>query len=548
LFACATLIVEPDDPFDRAQQAGHDETSTRIKLAWVPLDSRHRATCDLPTLRPVAEVGMVAAQPVRADVANYLRARKAKSCFNDAFRSKGIMRMRRVLIAAVAAYFPFAAAAAPLAPAEERAIDDSVQEWLVKTGAPSVSIAVVSGGGISYAKAYGNARLDPDKPATTDTRYAIDSVSKEFAASAMLLLQEEGELSLDDHVAKYFPALAGADTVTVRQILSHTAGYRDYWPQDYVMPEMTKPVTVDALLKEWATKPLDFAPGTDWQYSNTGYVIAGAIVEKVSGQKLVPFLDAHIFAPLAMTRVTEDDSAPLSAADAGAYTRYGNGPIRHAPKEGAGWLFAAGELAMNPGDLARWDISLMDRSLLKPQSYDALYTSVKLKSGKDTHYSLGLHVADEHGHFVLSHTGGGSGFLAANTMWPKEKTAIVALTNNDWAGPGGVVARVAYVVVPPTPAEARARAVFDGLQHGTVDRALFTDNANAYLSPAALADHKAGLGALGPVRTFSLDSESERGGMHTRVWNIVTANAALTAVERGYAGGKLEQFMVSKTE
>jgi len=173
---------------------------------------------------------------------------------------------------------------------------------------------------------------------------------------------------------------------------------------------------------------------------------------------------------------------------------------------------------------------------------------VKLQSGKDTHYSLGLHVADEHGHFVLSHTGGGSGFLAANTMWPNEKTAIAALTNNDWAGPGGVVARVAYVVLPPTPAEARARAVFDGLQHGTVDRALFTDNANAYLSEAALADHKAGLGPLGPVRTFSLDSESERGGLHTRVWTIVTANATLSAVERGYAGGKLEQFMVSKTE
>jgi len=456
--------------------------------------------------------------------------------------------MRRFLIAALAAAVPFAANAAPLTSAQERAIDDSVQEWLAKTGAPSVSIAVASGGAIAYAKAYGNARLDPDRPATTDTRYAIDSVSKEFAASAMLLLQEEGKLSLDDHVAKYFPALAGADTVTIRQILSHTAGYRDYWPQDYVMPEMTKPVTVDALLKEWATKPLDFAPGTDWQYSNTGYVVAGAIVEKVSGQKLVPFLDAHIFAPLAMTRVTEDDRAPLSAADAGAYTRYGNGPVRYAPKEGAGWLFAAGELAMNPGDLARWDISLMDRSLLKPQSYDALYSSVKLQSGKDTHYSLGLHVADEHGHFVLSHTGGGSGFLAANTMWPKEKTAIVALTNNDWAGPGGVVARVAYVVLPPTPAEARARAVFDGLQHGTVDRALFTDNANAYLSEAALADHKAGLGGLGAVRTFSLDSESERGGLHTRVWTIVTANATLSAVERGYAGGKLEQFMVSKTE
>ena len=451
--------------------------------------------------------------------------------------------MRIVLASLFALALPLVAVAAPLTPQQERDIDASVGEWLAQTGAPSVSIAVVNGGEIAYAKAYGSASLEPKQAATPETRYAIDSVSKEFTAAAILKLQEEGKLSLDDKVAKYFPDLASADRVTIRQILSHTAGYRDYWPQDYVTVEMGKPTTTRALLDEWAKRPLDFAPGTDWQYSNTGFVIAGAIVEKVSGQSLVSFLQTNVFEPLHMQGVMDADQG---RADAVAYTRWGNGPIRVAPKEGPGWLFAAGELAMAPRELARWDISLMGKSLLRPASYDAFYTPIKLASGRDSHYSAGLAVRSDHGRLTLSHGGGGSGFLSSNSMWPAEKIAIAAFTNSDWAGPDDVVARVAYVILPPTEAEARARSVFRDFQAGIVDRKLFTDNGNAYLSPAVLADQKTGLAAFGPPRSFELKAEQERGGLHTRVWKIVTAKGALTAVERAYPNGKLEQFMISK--
>lgn len=453
--------------------------------------------------------------------------------------------LRRLTVTSIlACLLPAAGHATPLTTQQVHAIDDSVGEWLARTGAPSVSVAVVKDGALAYAHAYGKARLAPARPAAATTRYAVDSVSKEFTASAILLLQEQGRLHLDDTVATYLPGLAGAGTVTIRQLLSHTAGYRDYWPQDYVPTEMTRPVTTRALLEEWARKPLDFQPGTDWQYSNTGYVVAGAIVEKVSGQKLTAFLQARIFAPLHMTDVTEDDDAPLPAADAGAYTRYGLGPVRAATKEAPGWLFAASELAMAPTELARWDISLIDRSLLRPASYDALMAPTRLKGGRDTHYGLGLDVQDDHGRRTISHDGAGSGFLAANSIWPDEHVAVVALTNNDWASPSEVVDRIAHVVVPPTPAEARARAVFDGFAHGTIDRRSFTDNANAYLTPAVLADQKAGLGRLGPVRLFKLTRESARGGMQTRNWAITTATARVTAVERSLPDGRIEQFMV----
>ncbi len=453
------------------------------------------------------------------------------------------------VVALAAAAIPAAGAtAAPLTAQQQSDIDASVGEWLARTGAPSVSIAVASDGEVVYAKAYGKARTSPDKGATPSTRYAIDSVSKEFTASAVLKLQEEGKLSLDDHVAKYFPELASADQVTIRQILSHTAGYRDYWPQDFVTIEMGHPTTVRAVLDEWGKKPLDFPPGTDWQYSNTGFVIAGAIVEKVSGQPLVDFLRANIFAPLKMADVTDADQRALGPEDAGAYTRAANGPIRPAPKEGAGWLFAAGELAMAPRELAKWDISLMARSLLTPASYEALYTPIKLTSGRDSHYSLGLGVNESHGRLSLSHGGGGSGFLAANVMYPKEKVAVIAFTNNDWADPGAVARRLAFVVLPPLAPEAQARKVFADFQAGKVDRGLFTENGNAFLTGAVLADQKAGLAALGPPRLFELQGESMRGGLRTRNWKITTAKGAVTVVERGYPDGKLEQFMISKAD
>jgi D-alanyl-D-alanine carboxypeptidase len=452
-------------------------------------------------------------------------------------------------------------------------IDATAENWLTTTGAPSASIAVVQDGKVAYVKAYGSARLNPNLPATTETRYAIDSVSKEFTAAAVLILVQQGKLSLDDQAGKYLPDLGEASSVTLRQLLTHTAGLRDFWPQDFVPPEMSRPTTTQAIIREWAERPTDFPPGTGWQYSNTGFVVAGAIVEKVSGQNLITFLHDQIFAPLKMEGVTEDDTAPLSAPDAGAYTRYGFGPLHPAPKEGTGWLFAASNLAMKPSDLALWDISLIDRSLLAPDSYMAEFESIHLKNGTDKHYGLGLDIEEVDGHRRIGHDGAGSGFLAENRIWPDDRIAIVALTNNDWASPSdlvnriarlllpprldkafikavdtglrNLVDRIAFLVLPPTPEEARTKAVFAGFQNGMVDRTLFTEGGNYYLTADVLADLKASLGPLGPIGLISLEGQSKRGGMVNRRWKILCGKRRLEVVERGYAGGKLEQFMVS---
>src|SRR5213082_1359099 len=221
-------------------------------------------------------------------------------------------------------------------------IDKVATDTLARTGVPSASIAIVKDGQIAYVKAYGDARLEPKTAASTTMRYSIGSISKQFTAAAILLLQEQGKLSLDDKVGKFIPDLTRANEVTIRQLLSHSSGYQDYWPQDYVMPGMLLPVTAQKIMDTWAKIPLDFEPGTKWQYSNTNFVIAGVIVEKVGGKPLLQFLSEKVFVPLGMKSIYNTDQEKLSDSDPTGYLRYALGPLRPAPKEGKGCLFAAG--------------------------------------------------------------------------------------------------------------------------------------------------------------------------------------------------------------
>jgi CubicO group peptidase (beta-lactamase class C family) len=360
---------------------------------------------------------------------------------------------------------------------------------------PSLSIAVVTGGGLSYAQAYGDASLSPRRSARPDMRYAIGSISKQFTATAVLMLAEQGKLSLDDPVGRYVPSLTRANDVTVRQLLSHTSGYQDYWPQDYVPPFMLQPVTGDRILELWARKPLDFEPGAQWQYSNTGYVIAGLVVEKASGMPLMAFLADRIFKPLGMASVADVDRGRLTDPDPAGYIRFALGPLRPAPKEGAGWLFAAGELAMTASDLARWNLGVIDQKLMKPSSYRAMAAEVLLNNGQATRYGLGVRIITDQGHRGLEHGGEVSGFTAENVIYPDDRAAITVLTNQDAVGAATDLARRITPVIFPVAQDAdmpkflqSVRGVFDGLQKGQIDRSLFTANCNAYFTDQAVQD------------------------------------------------------------
>ena len=434
------------------------------------------------------------------------------------------------------------------------AIDKAVNEILTKTGAPSASIAVVKDGKIVYTHAYGTARIDPPMPATTDMRYSIGSISKQFTSSAILMLAEEGKLSLDDKLVRWFPDLTRANDVTIRELLSMTSGYQDFWPQDYVMPNMLNPVTPQEILNEWARKPLDFEPGTKWQYSNTNYVIAGMLVEKVAGVPILDLLQRRVFGPLQMTSVFNTDLAPLGADQPARYLRYALGPLRVPPKEGRGWMFAAGELAMTAHDLALWDISMIDQSILKPASYKALETEVQLANGVGTRYGLGVGVGMDGGRRFITHGGEVSGFTATNTVYPDDHAAVVALVNLDASGASSQIAsRIGNLLFASTdPATAKTTeqmwAIFDGLQKGQIDRSQFTSNANAYFSDQALKDFASSLAPLGKPQEFTQASQSLRGGMTLRRYRIRFPQKTLSLTTFIMPDGKIEQYQIATSE
>jgi CubicO group peptidase (beta-lactamase class C family) len=435
------------------------------------------------------------------------------------------------------------------------AIDAAADGVLAATGVPSASVAVVRDGKIAYVKAYGSARLSPSMVAAPEMQYSIGSISKQFTAALLLMLQQDGKLSIDDPVAKYLPGLTQARQVTIREVLSMTSGYQDFWPEDYVMTTMMVPATTEHILDVWGKKPLDFEPGTQWQYSNTNYVIAGRIAEMVGGKPLMVQLRERIFGPLGMTEVLDSDARPLPVGDPVGYYRYALGPLRPAPQEGAGWMFAAGELAMPARDLALWNISLMNRSLLSAASYNEMFTEVKLKDGKGTGYGLGVDVGERDGHRFIEHSGEVSGFVAQNTVYPGDKVAVTVLTNEDASSAASALERrIASLILDVAGGKAadaatkaavdRALAIFTGLQQGRLDRSQLTALCNAYFTQEATEDFATSLKPLGTPVSFVQTAEEQRGGMTFRSFRVDFGTRQLRVTTYEEPDGKLEQYLV----
>ena len=433
-------------------------------------------------------------------------------------------------------------------------IDAAAADVLKTTGVPSASVAVVEGGKVAYVKAYGLARLDPPMPAEAGMQYSVGSISKQFTAAVILLLQQDGKLKLDDPVGKYLPELTRANEVTIRQVLSMTSGYQDFWPEDYVMTTMMKSTNPQGILDVWAKKALDFEPGTEWQYSNTNYVVAGRIAEIVGGKPLIEQLQERVFKPLKMTGVFNSDASRLPANDPTGYYQHALGPLRPAPQEGQGWMFAAGELAMPASDLALWNISLMDRTLLSQASYDEMYTEVKLKNGKGTGYGLGVQVGVRDGHKYVAHSGEVSGFVAQNVVYVDDKAAVTVLTNEMASSAAGALARK---IIPlmlrgggvtasarDAAAEKRALEIFTGLQDGKLDRSQLTTLCSDYFTPEAVSDFAMSLKPLGVPTSFKQTAEEKRGGMTFRVFDVAFPTRKVRVTVYEMPDGKLEQYLV----
>jgi CubicO group peptidase (beta-lactamase class C family) len=461
--------------------------------------------------------------------------------------------MLRLVTPLVAIALPATALAQDLTATELAAIDRSVTAALAETGVPSVQVAVVRGGQVVLERAWGKTSETIPGP-RTDLPYPIASNSKQFLGALLLMLENDGKLGLDDKVAKWLPEVSGAKDITIRQLLSHTAGLQDYWPQDFAFAAMEKPVAPAGIVARWGMKPLDYAPGTRWQYSNTGYVVAGMIAEKVGGAPLWQQFEQRLFKPLGIKAVPID--AAVGPAFPQGYTRYALGPVRPVVQPAQGWLWAAGEAAVTAGDLAKWNIARLNRTLLPREDWEEMERPVRLADGTSTGYGLGVSMRETNGRRVIEHGGAAIGFLSQNAIWQDDGIAVTVLTNAEFARvQDRLTNKIAEIVLPPSPQANtgesprthEAKAILEKLIVGRVDLSFFTENGRYYFKPQVLADFSDSLTPLGPLTAFEpIRTPRLRGGFVNRNYRLTFGTKKLILVTYAEPGpdGRWEQFMV----
>lgn len=420
-----------------------------------------------------------------------------------------------------------------------------------------LSVAVVRDGRIILEKAYGRATLD-GRPATAHTPFAIGSVTKQFACACIFNLADDGKLSVQDPVAKYFPNLTRAGDITLYDLMTHASGYPDYYPLDFVDRRMRRSIAADDLIKHYAGGKLDFEPGTRWSYSNTGYTILGRVVEKVSGEPFGRFLERRILTPLGMTHTVFEPELEKSTAARG-HTSVLLGPAEAAPFEAPNWLNAAGGLFAPASDIARWDIGLMDGKVLKPDSLRRMTTPRELKNGKFADYGCGLTIGRQAGETIWSHGGAVGGYLAMNILVPRLKSAVVVLSNAEHADPSPLARDLVGLmlkdaerreeIVPkiagPSTKEAAA-AMFRQLQSGAVDRTRLGEEYNLWLTDQRIRDAATRLKDLGEPTGIEVSRARERGGMEASRTQFKFKSGTVEANMFRSPDGKIQQFLLTK--
>jgi CubicO group peptidase (beta-lactamase class C family) len=286
-------------------------------------------------------------------------------------------------------------------------------------------------------KGYGFANLEWDTPNSPSTKFRLGSITKQFTAASILLLEERGKLKVDDPVKKYMPdAPAAWDKITIFNLLTHTSGIPSFTSfPDYASLEPF-PATPEQLVKRFRDKPLDFQPGEKWSYSNSGYVLLGYLIEKISGESYERFVQENIFTPLGMKDSGYDSNSAIIPHRAAGYAPGPNGPVN------AGFInmtvpLSAGALYSTTEDLLLWEQGLFGGKLLSSESLQKMTTPFK------SDYAFGLVVRIVNGHNVIDHGGGIEGFNTMLAYYPENKLTVVVLGNLNGGAPGEIAAKLA---------------------------------------------------------------------------------------------------------
>jgi len=368
--------------------------------------------------------------------------------------------------------------------------DDATQALETKLAArlpadgPGVAVLVARDGKVLFDHAYGLADRDKQTPATPETRFRIGSVTKQFTAAAILRLAQDDRLSIDDPLAKYFPSYPGGGKITLRHLLTHTSGLHNYTAHPDFLMRVTQPIAPADLVAWFQDDPPDFAPGAEFRYSNTNYVLLGQIAEKVAGIPLGDYWQKQFFTPLGMTAtgIWRNASPPEHAAQGYSFI---DGKLQPALNWDMTWAGGAGELYSTTGDLWRWTEALQGGKVLAPGGLQTMLTeTTALKKETLTRYSMGLYHSELGGLPTIGHNGGLQGYLAALTWFPDEKVTVAVLGNAMPSPPGKSpedITQIAARALLAPEMEAHAPKV-----DPTVDPKTYADYAGSY-------DYKSGV-------------------------------------------------------
>jgi len=446
-----------------------------------------------------------------------------------------------------------AASARAQQPVDTTQLDSIIRKAVADKHIIGLSVGVMQNGRVVFARGYGTRNLETRDPVTPETMFSIGSVTKQFTCSLLLMLKEQRKLSLADPVAKYFPNLTRASDITLLDLGGHLSGYRDFYPLDFVDREMQQPITADEVIRRYATRPLDFEPRSRYSYSNTGFMILGRVIEKVSGETFASYLQKRIFAPLHLTHSSYDPAASTGDMARG-YTSFALADPIPADPEARGWTGAAGAIWSTPSDLLTWDLSLLDNRLLSPASFHTLATAQRLTDGRSSGYGCGEGVNDRGQAVVLSHGGATSGFVAQNTVIPRTRSALVLLSNSDFSPIGALNQELVAKLIPRVDVPAiRGRSALEAaqkfladLEKGTVDRATLAPDFDAFLTPDKLSAAQRALNTLGPIAHVRVVNTVERGGMEVAVVQFDVGGVAAQGLMYRDPDGKVEEFLFSR--
>jgi D-alanyl-D-alanine carboxypeptidase len=410
-------------------------------------------------------------------------------------------------------------------------VDDDIKRQMQLRHIPGLSLAVIKDGKHVKAKGYGFANLELHVPATPETVYQLGSLTKQFTATAIMLLVQDGKLALEDKISAYLDGTPGTwKEITLRHLLTHTSGIPDYLTDAAI--QSLQNTTPEKIVQSVTERPLDFVPGAKHSYSNTNFVLLASIVQKVSGKPYDTFLTERVFRPLGMTTTRRNSPNDLIPNRAAGYSWSDSRLQNSACLDPTLWDNGDGGLLSTVLDMAKWDAALTGDQVLTAASKQQMWTPVRLNDGKTYPYGFGWAVDEIQGHRRISHNGDRPGTSTNISRYVDDKLTVIVLANEDSDNVWEIADRVAGLYVPalgqpvykPIPDSepqmtARVRAIMDRFAQNEVDANLKSLDlfqvlyfVKGFLATGsgwqALSDS---ISVLGPVRSLVLVERKDDG-------------------------------------